>query len=498
MLQGRRKITSDYTSEDLKIPENVVSMVRGAMYTHALNAEEIQYLIDYKNGSQTILDKEKLVRPEINNTSVFNHASMITRNINGYFLGTPIQYIPTGYSNKRDEVEDLNRYLSYENKFAVDGELGEMSSICGTAYRLIYTDGEFADEVPFEEEALDPTKTFVVYSNSVGEMPLAGVTIYDIISDNGLKTGSYIYVYTDSLMYVFEGDSLDNIDILRPYEVKPYNVGGVPIIEYPNNQWRLGDWELAIDLMDAINSLQNSRLDDIEQFIQQLLVFVNADIDDEKYAEMRQAGIVVLKNQTNDKVDIKAIDSALDQTGISQFSQELEDLLYAIVGIPDRNNRSGGGGDTGAAVELRDGWADMEVIARNKEMTFKRSEKRALRIMLTILRNKSMSTLSLLDVDVKFSRNKTNNLLVKAQAYKNLVDSKTLSVEDALDIVNLVSDPSDYVARGRDFWGSAFAGIESANISVEQGKVSLENAKNPQPDENTSQSAKTEQNSNKK
>src|SRR5699024_919124 len=159
---------------------------------------------------------------------------------------------------------------------------------------------------------------------------------------------------------------------------------GVPIIEYPNNMWRLGDWELCMGLMDAINALHSGRLDDIDQVVQSLLVFINADIDSSTYDEMRREGVVMLKNTTNAQTKIDSINNTLDQSGMNMFAKELEDLLYALLGIPSRNDRAGGGGDTGQAVELRDGWADLEIIARNKEATFKKSEKRTLKIILSI------------------------------------------------------------------------------------------------------------------
>lgn len=486
-LTGRKKITTQLKPEAFRniSAELVAKLVNDTMQVHTENQLNINYLIDYKNGIQTILEKEKTVRPEINHIAVFNHAQMITTKIVGYFLGTPIQYIQTGFEEKKEEVDRLNRYLAYENKSTVDKELAEMQSICGTAYRLIYTDGEFADEVPFEEESLHPANTYVIYNNDVGGIPVAGVVVYDVLNNLGIKTASTIYVYTEYGRYQFEGNFGNMISNHTEYNYVPYAIGGVPVIEYPNNQWRLGDWELAIDLMDAINALQNGRLDDIDQFVQQLLVFINAEVDEATYAEMRQAGAISLTNKSNIKTDIKSIGQTFDQGGMSIFAQELEELLYAIVGIPSRNNRSGGGGDTGTAVELRDGWADLEIIARNKEATFRLSERRALRVMLTILRNKGMSTLTLLDVDVKFSRNKNNNLLVKAQAYMNLMTTKTLAPEDALEIVDLVSDPSDYITRGKTFWGASFAGLEAGNISVETSKATLDNIKNPPKDTST-------------
>lgn len=131
------------------------------------------------------------------------------------------------------------------------------------------------------------------------------------------------------------------------------------------------------------------------------------------------------------------------------------------------------------AVELRDGWADLEVVARNKELTFKKAEKQTLRIILNILNASDKTELSLLDVDIKFSRNKNNNLQVKTQSYQTLLNTKTLSPADCLTIVDLVSDVNEYIDRGKAFWGSAFAGLEQANVSVESSKVALDTAKNP-------------------
>ena len=131
------------------------------------------------------------------------------------------------------------------------------------------------------------------------------------------------------------------------------------------------------------------------------------------------------------------------------------------------------------AVELRDGWADLEIVARNKEFVYKKSEKQTLRIILNILSNTMGMDLTLLDVDIKFSRNKNNNLLVKTQSYQTLLTTKTLSPADCLTIVDLVSDVNEYIDRGKLFWGSAFAGLEQATVAVDSSKVALETAKNP-------------------
>lgn len=485
LLKGRSKIVTEYRSEDLKDYTKLMKLLNTSRDKHIINKSDIDYLIEYRKGVQPILSKTKQVREEINNILLINHAEMITRNIIGYFLGTPIQYIQSGASQQSD-IDLLNKYVGYEDKPSVDKELGEFQSICGTAYRIVYTDGIFADEVPFEEKSLDPSTTYVVYENNIAERPILGVTYYNVYDENNLVVNVKIYAYTEFGMYEILTDISGKVSENSIYNFTPYDVGGVPIIEYPNNMWRIGDWELYMGLMDGINALQSGRLDDIDQVIQSLLVFTNADIDEENYKIMREQGVVLLKNKTGSPSSVESITNSLDQSGMNMFSQELESLLYAMIGIPDRNNRAGGGGDTGQAVELRDGWADLEIVARNKELVFKKAEKQTLKIILKILSNTKKTKLTLLDVDIKFSRNKNNNLLVKTQSFETLLRTKVLSPADCLTIVDLVSDVNEFVARGEAFWGDAFAGklesenkAEQSNISLEQSNVNLETAKNP-------------------
>ena len=471
--KGRRKIVSEFSSDDLKDVDNVITLLNGAFKIHDLNRVEIKYLLEYRKNVQPILEKEKAIRPEINNMVVLNHAQMITRDIVGYFLGTPIQYIQSG-ADFKDEVEELNKFVSFEDKSSIDLEIGEFQSITGVGYRIIYTDGQYADEIPFEDKALNPLNTFVVYQNDISERPLAGVTYHVTYDKDNNINGTKIYVYTHHGSYEITSTGLASSINNYEHTYSSYNVGGVPIIEYPNNQWRIGDWELMISLMDAINNLHSGRLDDIDQMIQSLMVFLNADIDKERYDEMREAGAIMLKNSTGNRSDVKIVSAPMDQSGLNMFAQELESLLYALIGIPDRNNRSGGGGDTGVAVELRDGWADLEIVARNKEMSFKKAEKQSLRIILKILENKLGFKMSLLDVDIKFSRNKNNNLLVKVQSYQGLLSTKTLSPSDCLTIVDLVSDVNEFVNRGEAFWGDSFAGKIQSDIGVALSTKALE------------------------
>ena len=55
-------------------------------------------------------------------------------------------------------------------------------------------------------------------------------------------------------------------------------------------------------------------------------------------------------------------------------------------------------------------------------------------------------------MDIKFSRNKTDNLQSKAQSYSTLVGTHTVTPEDALTIVDLTTDSVEMAAKGKKYW----------------------------------------------
>jgi len=44
--------------------------------------------------------------------------------------------------------------------------------------------------------------------------------------------------------------------------------------------FRLGDWEIAKELLDAINVVGSDSVNDLQQFVNSLLVAVNVELDD--------------------------------------------------------------------------------------------------------------------------------------------------------------------------------------------------------------------------
>lgn len=57
-----------------------------------------------------------------------------------------------------------------------------------------------------------------------------------------------------------------------------------------------------------------------------------------------------------------------------------------------------------------------------------------------------------MDLDIKFSRNKTDNLQSKAQSYSTFVGTKTIAPEDALEMCDVTTDVVEVAGRGKKYW----------------------------------------------
>ena len=148
-------------------------------------------------------------------------------------------------------------------------------------------------------------------------------------------------------------------------------------------------------------------------------------------------------------LDAKFIAPQLDSTSVENIRKYLEDARNVITGIPDRSANSSGG-DTGTAVLNRDGWTDIEIVARLKELFFKKAKKQQLAVGIKILKNLGLLSddLSVMNIDVIIGRHTTDNLQTKTQAFSTLVATGELATIDCLELSNLTNRTREIVERG--------------------------------------------------
>ena len=428
---GRREI---YTDVEQITSENIVEVLDKAMSEHNVNSAEIDYLYEVYKGNQDIQKKVKETRTEINNKITVNRAYEIVTFKDGYVFGEPVQYISVGEEkNVTDEIKLLNDFMDDCDKGELDSKLAEWFLVCGVGYRMVLPKPNAKDEAPFKIRVLDPRNTFIVKYNNIDQEIAMGVTYTK--DDFGVKTS---YVYTKDKFYVV--DKTKGV-----IDVQDHFLGKVPIIEYVHNHARMGAFEPALPILNAINSIQSNRLDDLEQNVNSILAVLGAEMNEETYKRVQEWKTLILPEGS----DAKNIVSNLNQADVQTFIDDLYNMALSICGVPRVENNTGGG-DNGVAVHLRSGWEQAETHAKRLEKTFKRSEKQMLRLVLEILKSNSGLNLKVSNIDIKFARRYTDNILTKAQTLMNLLD---VGIEPSIAIATcgIWNDPTDVYIQSKPY-----------------------------------------------
>ena len=435
---GRQRILVDYIEVN---PQNVIEVLEKANKVHESNASDCDYLINYFLGDQDILYREASTTSNVNNKTVVNYALPITREIVGYTLGSPVEFIAK--KDKQTEVQVINDSYDYESVNTTDMCAAIYASICGVGYYITLPSTEITKdntpEVPLVVDYLDPRSTFVVQSNTIGTPQIMSCTIIET------EEHTYHICYTDQYRLTVED--------MEKVTVESNPIGKDPITMLENSLFLTGDWEQAISVMNATNLVTSDSLNDIEGIIRSLLVITGTEFEEGKEKEslqnIKSNRLLTLVSPAGGNVDAKFIAPQLDSISVQNIREYLDDARNIITGIPDRDNNTGG--DTGTAVLNRNGWTDIEIVARFKEMFIKKARKKQLEIGLEILKRLNLvgDDMRVLDIDITIGRHTTDNLSTKTTAFSTLVATGELATIDALELSGLTNRTAEMVERGK-------------------------------------------------
>lgn len=444
MGYGRKIITTDAR---MITSENVIAEVQKAFLVHSENRNDIQKLWDIYRNKTAILKKEKEIRENINHKIGENRAYEIVSFHKGYTFGEPIQYVRRERASQASgeddvlasEINALNGHMASARKAACDNAIAEWMYVAGTGYRLTLPNPRWkkdeVDESPLALYSLDPRNTFVVYSSDVTRRPVMSV-YYVTKEDNSLVFS----VYTENRYFELSNNSTIVYETAHP-------LGMNPITEYPAELARLGVFEIVVPLLDALNELQSNRMDDIVQFVNSFLALVGAQIDDDTYKKLQELKMLCLPEGT----DAKYLSVAMVQTDVQTLKDDLIQAIYEICGVPNRNGGSSTS-DTGAGVQLRDGWQSAETRAKATELMFKESEDTFLRLALRILRDTVGTKLRITDITPHFTRRNYENIQSKSQVLVTMLSNPKLHPELAFTACGLFVDPESAYLQSKAWW----------------------------------------------
>lgn len=450
LTYGRSKI---YIDDEINL-KNLPNIITKAMQTHRQNAIEEDYLINFYLGKQDILNRPEGVSSTVNEKVVLNYAEEAVRNILGYTYGKPAQYTQRK-TEYRDDIQKLSDILDYENSYAIDLDCQEFVSICGLGYEITLPKGSYdsTPEIPIKIGNLDPRRTFYVYNSKIGN----NIALTCTYSDFKTSKDPYriYYAFTDTTAYIYKVKGNGGTVVQPNNFVEAYNhlMGGNPITVYENNQFLTGDFEKAITVLNAINIIGSDSVNDIQNFVRSILVFVNSEVDKETIKSIKENRVIMLKGGQGINADAKYIYDNISVENVKEAKEMLLDSFYSTTGIPTKGS-SISGGDTGMATEYKEGWVQLEIVAKNKEIYFKKSKKQQLSVILHLLKRKALINVELgvYDIKIDLPRNKNDNIQTKTQAFAVLHGTQGLDIKDSLEAVDLFTDVNEVAKRGELYW----------------------------------------------
>lgn len=456
---GRTTILANYTEEQIleasndlsKLDKIIIDIISNSKSLHDKNKLETLYLKGYYYGDQDIKYKIKHTRPEINNKIVENWAYACVDFKKTYLLGKPIQYVRLNDCSE-EEISTLNKYVRYENKKAKDMEIYEDVLVCGRGFRYINKDPmSNEDEAPFELINCAVEDTEVVYSSDFRHEQLLSYIVTDMEqeiqsqNDKGevisrIEDYQEYTVYLRNMQLVYSNKSGE---FKREGEPIPLLLKEHIITEYYINRKRISLIEIAKDLFDQINDLESLDADDLEQFVNAILVFINATVSEEDLDDIKAQGAVCINSDENKKASVEYLQGALNSQNTQINYNRLINALHQILGIPVASEYGiESTGDTGKAKLTGQGYTSAGIRAEGDETMFGRCDFNALKVILSVCKitDSGIKELKASDIDSKFQRDMSDNLLVKTQGLLNLY-SCDIPREYANAIVNLFSDP---------------------------------------------------------
>ena len=453
---GRILITSTFKEIN---ETNIVQVLQSCLAEFQTNQQAIEYLFNYYKGIQPILQRQKTYHQEINNKIVENHAREIVAFKVGYLLWKPVEYVSRKQDTNDKSISTLNDYMIDVDKVGLDKTTAKHQSICGTAYRLALQNTKFTlngDDAPYKVYAVHPKNAFVVYSSDFKKEAVLGV-IVDTVYNEANQPVQRFQCYTDTMFF----EIINNVITKQ----QAHTFGYIPLIEYPLNEERIGDFEQVLELLDAINLVQSNRLDGVEEFVQALMVFKNVDIKEEDVKKLKELGAIKLKDNGKEmSANVEYLTQELNQSQVQTLVDSMYSVVLRIVGMPSQSDGNTSDSSNNGAVILKNGWQGADARASETEVMFRSSEQKFLKVVLKITRELTANAinLKLSDIDIKFTRRNYENLYQKAQTLDLLLKNDKIAPELAFQVCGLFPNSEEAYTMSNEYYKQVVKNGETA------------------------------------
>ena len=401
--------------------------IREIIQMHLKDAKHKKRLKAYYRGKHDILDKPTRAAGAPNNMIVANYCEYISNMSTGFFLGQPVAY--SSASEDAAQVDALFEIFRYNDEAVHNLELAEEASITGEAYEILYIDSD----ARIRFASIPSDQVILVYDNTLEENMLYAIRHYRVYNLDQVTYREFVDVYDPWTVtkYSYNEGRMDRIG-----EPSPHRFGDVPIVEYPNNKQRRGDFEGVMTLVDAYNKAQSLTLDDMEDFTDAFLILRGmGGTNDDDVKELRKNKVIEV-----DGPDCGAewLIKELNDTYIENIKTRLQKDIHKFSNIPDMSDESFTGNTSGVAIKYK--LIGLEQVRSRKERGFKKGLQRRIELIGNVMQLKGGTKIDFRDIEITFTANIPANVQELAQIVGQL--DGLVSHKRLLSLLPFVDDPA--------------------------------------------------------
>ena len=416
----------DYTKEFHMDQEEVLTteVLEEFIQQHRTLVLRYEELDRMYRGEHPILGMEEKALFKPDNRLVVNYAKFIVDTFNGFFMGSPVKV-----TSESEEVSEYIRLIEkYNDIDDNNADLSKKCSIYGHAFELVFLD----EEAQIGVTNIDPKECFIIYDNSIRERPLYGVR-YRVDEESKIEG---TISDTEKIRYFVIAD-----DGLKYTEEKPNYFGDIPIIEYVENEERMGAFEPVETLINAYNKAISEKTNDVDYFADAYMKILGAMLDEETLQRIRDNRIINMAGQSDGNLVVEFMGKPNADETQENLLDRLEKLIFAISMVANITDETFG---TASGIALKYKLLSMSNLANTKERKFAKGFNRRFQLISQVP-NAKISPEDLWGIEYQFTRNMPNNLSEEAEqarALKGIVSDKTL-----LQALSIVQDVDAEVER---------------------------------------------------
>lgn len=399
-----------------------------------LQADDIAEFLDYHKEVDAPAYKEKLDyymakpktfinRKDGHNHLVVNYPKYLVDTLNGFFVG-----IPPTIKTETDQVnQKLQDWLTFSDFTDELSEISKQASLYGKTYLLIYTNENSEVKVT----PVPPYCSFMIYDDSVAHNPLAFVQYQN--NDSGSSTGT---IYFDN--YWMQFGNYNQIKFSDDNEHKLL-FGGVPAVEFYDNEERTGITDGVKTLIDSVNKTLSNKADDVDYFADAYMFLKGFELDLNEQQSIKDTRLIqaMVQDSTQD-VDAKFLEKPnADETQEHLIDRETN-LIFQLSMVANINDEVFGNATSGRSLEYK--LLSMRNLTSNKERKFTKQLRKVFDLVshaVTFGGGKDYSIAN--DLEFQFVRNLPNNNSEEADTASKL--GGIVSQETQLSTLSIVSDP---------------------------------------------------------